>query len=197
MPYKDPQKYKKKQKEWRENNKEYRSIKNKEYRQKNKEEISIKRKKKYQQNKEILSIKRKKRYVEDEEYREKIKKDRRERRKNRSVEEIKRERERRKKYREDNAESLRNMQLKNKFGIDISQYDLLLESQNYKCAICGSTETGAKGKKYFNVDHCHETGKVRGLLCKPCNIMLGEAKDNPTILSKAIDYLKVDNSGLG
>ena len=83
----------------------------------------------------------------------------------------------------------RNWKLKDTFGIDISQYDLLLESQNYKCAICGAKETGTRWTKHFNVDHCHKTGRVRGLLCKPCNIMLGEAKDNPSILYKAADYL--------
>ena len=75
------------------------------------------------------------------------------------------------------------------YGIDINRYNQILESQNYACAICGSTETGGKGKKHFSVDHCHTTKKVRGLLCKSCNIMLGEAKDNTRILSKAIEYL--------
>ena len=190
MPYKDPQKYKEKQKEWREKNKEHIKIQNKEYREKNKEKISIRKKKKYQENKEEICINSKKRYAEDEEYRNKLIKQSKERRKNRNKEQIERDKEYRKKYTKDNAEYLRNYRLIKNFGIDISQYDLLLESQNYKCAICGSTETGAKHQKYFSVDHCHETGKVRGLLCKPCNIMLGEAKDNPTILSKAIDYLK-------
>ena len=75
-------------------------------------------------------------------------------------------------------------------GIDIDKYNLLLESQNYKCAICGSKETGRIDIKYFNVDHCHKTGKIRGLLCHSCNRMLGDAKDDPNILSKGIDYLK-------
>jgi len=83
----------------------------------------------------------------------------------------------------------RNNKLMRKYGIDTNEYNQLLESQNYTCAICGSTETGGKGKKHFSVDHCHTTKKVRGLLCKSCNIMLGEAKDNTRILSKAIEYL--------
>jgi hypothetical protein len=94
-------------------------------------------------------------------------------------------------------ERQRNRELKKLYGIDLNEYNLLLESQDYGCAICGSTETGAKSSKNFCVDHCHETGKVRGLLCKSCNIMLGEAKDNPSILSKGIDYFMRFNSGLG
>ena len=89
----------------------------------------------------------------------------------------------------------RNNKLMRKYGIDTNEYNQLLESQNYTCAICGSTETGGKGKKHFSVDHCHTTKKVRGLLCKSCNIMLGEAKDNTRILSKALEYLgRVDNT---
>ena len=83
----------------------------------------------------------------------------------------------------------RNNWLMRRYGIDTNEYNQLLESQNYTCAICGSTETGGNGKKHFSVDHCHTTKKVRGLLCKSCNIMLGEAKDNTRILSKAIEYL--------
>ena len=48
-------------------------------------------------------------------------------------------------------------------------YNLLLESQDYGCAICGSKETGSHHTKYFSVDHDHKTGKVRGLLCFHCN----------------------------
>ena len=87
-------------------------------------------------------------------------------------------------------EKKRNSHLKIRYGIDIDKYNLLLESQNYKCAICGSKETGRIDIKYFNVDHCHKTGKIRGLLCHSCNRMLGDSKDDPNILSKGIDYLK-------
>ena len=87
-------------------------------------------------------------------------------------------------------ERVYNNSLMRMYGIDINRYNQILESQNYTCAICGSTETGGRGKKHFSVDHCHTTKKVRGLLCKSCNIMLGEAKDNPRTLSRAIEYLE-------
>tara|TARA_Y100000748_G_C15194748_1_gene370939 strand:+ start:33 stop:569 length:537 start_codon:yes stop_codon:yes gene_type:complete len=95
-----------------------------------------------------------------------------------------------------NKERSYNNNLIRQYGIDINRYKQILESQNYACAICGSTETGSKLQKNFSVDHCHKTEKVRGLLCKPCNIMLGEAKDNPRILSRAIEYLEHFNSEL-
>jgi hypothetical protein len=51
------------------------------------------------------------------------------------------------------------------------------------CQICG-------GYQRLSIDHDHNTGKVRGLLCSPCNIGLGGFKDNPHSLTKAIEYLK-------
>jgi len=97
-----------------------------------------------------------------------------------------------KKYRDrpGHKEHAYNNNLMHLYGIDINRYNQILESQNYACAICGSTETGSKHQKNFHVDHCHTTKKVRGLLCKPCNIMLGEAKDDPRIISRAIEYLE-------
>jgi len=87
-------------------------------------------------------------------------------------------------------ERVYNNSLMRMYGIDINRYNQILESQNYICAICGSTEIGTKHQKNFHVDHCHITKKVRGLLCKSCNIMLGEAKDDPRIISRAIEYLE-------
>ena len=153
-----------------------------------KEERSLKDKKRYQEKKEELSIKRKKLYKEDKEYREKVIKQRIEYR-NKNRERIA---ERAKEYRKNNEESIRNQKLIKKFGIGVDEYNLLLESQNYKCAICGSKETGSHHTKYFSVDHDHKTGKVRGFLCLHCNTGIGSLLDNPILLSKAIDYLQVD-----
>ena len=79
--------------------------------------------------------------------------------------------------------------LKRNFGITLDDYDRMLKSQNNKCAICNSTSTGRKGTKYFAVDHCHTTKKVRGLLCTRCNAGIGYMKDDVEILEKAIAYL--------
>lgn len=60
--------------------------------------------------------------------------------------------------------------MKYKYGITIEQYELLLSAQGYACAICGAPPAPTYG---LAVDHCHETGRVRALLCGPCNRMLG------------------------
>ena len=95
-----------------------------------------------------------------------------------------------KKYYKNNPNLQREQILKYKFGITLNEYDNLLELQNFQCAICGSKDTKRKKSKYFSVDHDHKNGEVRGLLCHHCNLGLGNFQDNPTILSKAIDYLK-------
>ncbi len=77
-----------------------------------------------------------------------------------------------------------NLKLK-KYGIDADDYDLLLWVQGGACAIC--QDTPADGR--LSVDHCHETGVVRGLLCSPCNTALGMMKDDVERLRRAINYL--------
>lgn len=91
------------------------------------------------------------------------------------------------KYYEKEKLNIREKQLLKQFGIDFVQYNLLLELQNGICAICGGGPD-AKGKS-FAVDHCHESGKIRGLLCRGCNVGIGNLKDNVDILQKAIAYL--------
>jgi hypothetical protein len=65
----------------------------------------------------------------------------------------------------------------------------MLQQQNGLCAICKKTETGKTSN--LCVDHCHKTGKVRGLLCNNCNKGLGLFKDNPEVLLNASAYLGV------
>ena len=74
--------------------------------------------------------------------------------------------------------------LKNIYGITVEIYNKMRENQKGKCAICESHV-----KKTMNIDHCHETGKIRGLLCWNCNIGIGYLKHNNKILSNAIKYL--------
>ena len=77
--------------------------------------------------------------------------------------------------------------LKRKFNISLEEYDLMLKSQDGKCAICGASEPRGMGN--FHVDHCHKTGKIRKLLCMECNRGLACVKDDPKILQNMIDYL--------
>lgn len=76
-----------------------------------------------------------------------------------------------------------------KYGLSKEDYLLLFINQNNKCLICGC-EFAEKNKAF--VDHDHNTGKVRGLLCTKCNSLLGFANDDPVILNKAIDYLNTN-----
>jgi hypothetical protein len=67
----------------------------------------------------------------------------------------------------------------------------MLEEQDNKCAICKSDNLMHRTK--WHVDHCHETGKIRGLLCTLCNVGLGSFKDNKEFLKCAIEYLDGSN----
>lgn len=85
---------------------------------------------------------------------------------------------------------MRKNHLKRNFGISIEQYNELLKNQNYSCVICGTKETQDRRSGYLSVDHCHKSGKIRGLLCGTCNRGLGYFKDNPELLYNAFSYLK-------
>jgi len=74
------------------------------------------------------------------------------------------------------------------YGLTIDGYDKMLKDQDGKCKICGTIKPGGKMKN-FAVDHCHTTGKVRGLLCFSCNVSIGHFADDSDNLQKAIDYL--------
>lgn len=78
------------------------------------------------------------------------------------------------------------------YGLTIEDYDNLLTDQGGMCKICAQPETTLiKGVVIrLAVDHCHKTGKIRGLLCSGCNTALGGFNDNIDIMNKAIDYLK-------
>lgn len=74
-----------------------------------------------------------------------------------------------------------------KFGLTVEQYRGMFEAQGHRCAICGKEETG---RKRLSVDHCHATGRVRALLCRACNTLLGNADDSVERLRACITYLE-------
>lgn len=74
-------------------------------------------------------------------------------------------------YRRERPEKTRETNLKVKYGITIAHYDKMFEAQGGKCKICQSHQ--GKLKRALCVDHCHDTGRVRGLLCDTCNKFLG------------------------
>ena len=85
--------------------------------------------------------------------------------------------------------------LKYKYGISPEQFLSSWDSQNGKCAICEEQLpdllTYENRRRGYAIDHNHETGEFRGILCLPCNTLLGMANDSSDILDKAINYLKV------
>jgi hypothetical protein len=93
-----------------------------------------------------------------------------------------------KRWREKNPERHADNHARWKYGVEHGSYARMLEAQNGKCAICGTTQPGLRISR-FHIDHCHETGKVRGLLCSPCNTGLGQFKHDTTLLKAASDYL--------
>ena len=78
--------------------------------------------------------------------------------------------------------------LKKTYNLTQEDYNLKLKEQNHKCGICGIDELEAPKQKLC-VDHCHTTGKIRGLLCHNCNVSIGLLKESINTLSKAIAYL--------
>lgn len=78
--------------------------------------------------------------------------------------------------------------LRDKYNLTLNDYYDLLHNQNDGCAICGSKEPGGKDK-HFHVDHNHKTGKIRGLLCHRCNLVLGYIEDSFLLADKLMNYL--------
>lgn len=88
----------------------------------------------------------------------------------------------------DNREKAKNSYLKWRFGITIETYTEMAEAQGFVCDICKQPET-YKGRA-LSVDHCHETKRIRSLLCTACNVSLGKFKDDPALLRAAADYIE-------
>jgi Recombination endonuclease VII len=73
-----------------------------------------------------------------------------------------------------------------RYGLRFGQWARLFKKQESRCAICGTDKPGARE---WHTDHCHTTGKVRGVLCQLCNNALGGFKDDVSRLQAAINYL--------
>lgn len=92
--------------------------------------------------------------------------------------------------------------IKTKFGVDPSTKEILLISQNYECAACRSTEHNNpknKGDSGWCLDHNHETGSIRGVLCWRCNVTLGHSMESVERLMALANYLEKHTltSGVG
>lgn len=85
--------------------------------------------------------------------------------------------------------------LRKNYGMTLEQYAKMFSAQNGVCGLCGKPESKPHRSKYglsyhLSVDHCHDTGEVRGLLCNQCNRAIGMFDDNPELLEKARIYLE-------
>lgn len=74
-------------------------------------------------------------------------------------------------------------------GVTRAEADAMAEAQDNRCAICHQPPTGKGHCARLHVDHCHETDKIRAMLCSNCNKALGHMKDDPERLQAAVDYL--------
>jgi len=96
-------------------------------------------------------------------------------------------------YRASHPVEIRAYRLKKDFGMSVNEYEQMLEKQGGVCAICKQAETRihciTKKVIRFCVDHDHKTGKIRGLLCTRCNLMIGHVNDNAPLLREAADYI--------
>lgn len=81
----------------------------------------------------------------------------------------------------------RRKQVLKLYGLNADVYQNMMDAQGSACAICRGTEASGK---HLAVDHCHSTGRVRGLLCSSCNQTLGKMKDSPALLRAAASYLE-------
>lgn len=89
------------------------------------------------------------------------------------------------------AEYKTNLDLMNKYGITLNVYREILGAQGGGCAICGDVAPRGRGKhRLFVVDHCHTTGKVRGLLCAGCNTAIGLFGEDEQRMKSAIKYIR-------
>lgn len=90
---------------------------------------------------------------------------------------------------EEERASIRAYLLKKKYGLSMEQWDSLFTKQGKACAICRSPNpTGSKG---WHTDHCHSTGKVRGILCSICNTTLGQLKEDVDTMQRMIEYVEM------
>ncbi|HHK7736737.1 TPA: endonuclease VII domain-containing protein [Escherichia coli] len=92
-----------------------------------------------------------------------------------------------------NPESRRAARVKHRYGITADEYNALLQQQGGRCAVCGEYPTPGNTRAHWDgklcIDHDHETGRVRGLLCNDCNLAVGYGK-SPDVLRRSADYLQ-------
>jgi hypothetical protein len=79
--------------------------------------------------------------------------------------------------------------IEREYGLTQPQYEAMLDTQGNGCAICGRAPEGSY-PGMLHVDHCHETGQIRGLLCQVCNLSLGKFQHDPALFRRVVEYLE-------
>ena len=92
-----------------------------------------------------------------------------------------------KQWRQENPDQVKTIRLR-QYGITLEEYRDLEQEQNFSCAIC--EKLSSECNKGLHVDHCHSTGKIRGLLCSKCNTAIGLLDDKPDRVHKVMNYLQ-------
>lgn len=93
-----------------------------------------------------------------------------------------------KERRRTNPEAMRNTDLKKNYGITLQRYNEMFQNQEGSCCICKKHQN--EFSKRLSVDHCHKTGKVRGLLCNNCNLAIGLFDEDLNVIKNTIYYLE-------
>lgn len=104
---------------------------------------------------------------------------------NRKAAEARRQRLGNEQYLAEHRRKMMGYRLRSAYGITVDDVDLMLREQNHACRLCRCPLSPT----YRNVDHDHQTGRIRGLLCNQCNTALGNFKENPKVIAGAIRYL--------
>ena len=91
-------------------------------------------------------------------------------------------------YEKGEGKKQRQYYIRHKYGLEWDRYIEMVDEQSNRCAICGRHRE--EFKKELVVDHDHETGKVRGLLCYACNNGIGNLQDDPDVVRRAVEYLE-------
>jgi len=92
-------------------------------------------------------------------------------------------------YRRANPQRIAGYSMKHKHGLTMIEYEALLCQQGGVCKVCRQEAEPVGIKRRLHIDHCHETGRIRGLLCHNCNVSLGLMKDDPARIRALADYL--------
>lgn len=95
-------------------------------------------------------------------------------------------------YKKTSGYSSRNYHCKTKYGMSLEDRNTIIENQKDTCPICNSkyTYTSSISKHSPCIDHCHESGSIRGIICSSCNLVLGKVSDDIEVLENMINYLR-------